>query len=870
MAGLAGTAGRWTRPAGGWLRTETVIVALVAVLAAVIAFSGTTPWPVALVGLAAILLIPGDLLLRGLGLAVFDGWLRLYLATCAGLLLATLLGLLLNTVLPVVGVAHPLAPSRVLPALVLLTVGMYCLVVRRTGWRLPELSELWALPAVQRLRRVRPGGVRGGAGRRGANASTVFRFAVPTALPVVAALGAISLDNGGPNGPTVLMLLATVLLFVFLAVRANGLSSSYCLYAVFCVGLAFELMTSLRGWYATGHDIQREYYVFQVTLGNWRWNIADFRDPYNACLSITVLPTMLKGLLDVPAASIFKIYYQFLFALMPVAACLLGRRLADNRVGVLAAAYFVAFPTFFSDMSMLNRQEIAFLFQGGMILLLVHRPGAARHRRALFLALGLGTVLSHYSTTFLMLGQFLLAWVFLVLWRRLGRRFGERACLDAGSGWRSTLAWARGRLAGPRGRPVAGTGGPASAAAGGGVEPATVRLSRIDHGAPTAAAVSGRGWRRVFSGWEDSRILTLSAVVLLAVLTVFWTGPATHTANNMTEVVRQAAQSLVHGGDSERSSDTRSSIVSGGAVDPQVQVDQFARYAYDNRLPNVTYFPRDVVDRYPLRYAEDEFTPPTTIGRALSSVGLDPQALNGALRGGSAVVLQLLVLLGVIALVLRWPIWMRVSREYAALCAASLIYLCVLVVVPSLSAEYGLLRAFQQSLIVLALPAVLGPMVATGFLRRGPRLVAAAALPVVFLISSTGLLAATTGSYIPQLHLANDGDYYESFYPHDADVSALKWMARQEALANGTPPPAPGSSAETLAVLGQFQLPAKNRAAPALVPVNGYIYLDYANLAKARAIGMLDSTAVRYRYPIAFLDSNKNLVYDAGEAAVYR
>ncbi|MCM3884953.1 DUF2206 domain-containing protein [Frankia sp. R82] len=785
----------------GRSRTTVVVAAFVAAIAGWIALTATTPWPVALIALAAILLIPGELALRVLDLAVPGGWLRFYLATCCGLLMTTLLGLLLNTALPPLGIPRPLEPSRVLPALVLMTGGLYYLAARRPGFRLPEL------PSRHRLRQRLLGAV------RPPGAAAVFRFAVATVLPVAAALGAVSLNNGGPNGLTILMLLAAALLFVYLAVRANRLSGGYCLYAVFCVGVAFELMTSMRGWYATGHDIQREYFVFQVTLGHWRWNIADFRDPYNACLSITVVPTMLKGLLGVPAAAIFKIYYQFLFALTPVAACLLGRRLADNRIGVLAAAYFVAFPTFFSDMSMLNRQELAFLFQGGMILLLVHRPGNARPRRLLFLAFGLGTVLSHYSTTFLMLGQFLLAWAFLALWRRVGRRLGDRPPVESDR------------------RP---------------------------------------GWRRVLAGWEDGKILTLPAVVVLAVLTVVWTGPVTHTANNTTEVARQAVQSLVHGGDSERSADTRSSLVSNGHADPQDQVDQFATYALDNRAPGVAYFPLGAVDRYPLRYAGDEITPPTKVGRALTAVGLDPQGLNGMLRGGSAVVLQLLVLLGVIALLLRWPVWIRVSREYAALCAASLVYLCVLVVVPSLSAEYGLLRAFQQSLLVLALPAVLGPMVAAGFLRRGPRLVIAGALPVAFLVSSTGLLAATTGSYIPQLHLANDGDYYESFYPHDADVAALQWMTREESLAKGAVPPPPDSSAAELNVLGHFQLPAKNQAAPALVPVNGYVYLDYANLVKGRAIGMLDATAVRYRYPIAFLDTHKNLVYNTGGAAVYR
>ena len=52
--------------------------------------------------------------------------------------------------------------------------------------------------------------------------------------------------------------------------------------AIYCVSLALLLMTSLRGWYTTGHDIQREYRMFELTLTNGNWRMSRFKDAYNA------------------------------------------------------------------------------------------------------------------------------------------------------------------------------------------------------------------------------------------------------------------------------------------------------------------------------------------------------------------------------------------------------------------------------------------------------------------------------------------------------------------------------------------------------------------------------------------------------------
>ena len=78
------------------------------------------------------------------------------------------------------------------------------------------------------------------------------------------------------------------------------------------MSLALLLMTSLRGWYVTGHDVQTEYLVFELTKQLSRWKVSTFPDAYNACLSITILPTMILRWTRVGDPYVFKVLFQVL------------------------------------------------------------------------------------------------------------------------------------------------------------------------------------------------------------------------------------------------------------------------------------------------------------------------------------------------------------------------------------------------------------------------------------------------------------------------------------------------------------------------------------------------------------------------------
>ena len=196
-----------------------------------------------------------------------------------------------------------------------------------------------------------------------------FRLLVAAALAVVLAVFGTNRLNNGASGHVTLIALAIVALVGVFSVRWRRFTRESVISAViYLVSLALLLTTSLRGWYVTGHDIQQEYLVFQLTEVHGRWSMAYFQDPYNACLSITILPTELGQIINVDNPYVYKLFFQLIFALCPVLAYAIARRHFNRRISTLSVAYFVGFPTFFTDTPFLNRQQIALLFVAAGLL----------------------------------------------------------------------------------------------------------------------------------------------------------------------------------------------------------------------------------------------------------------------------------------------------------------------------------------------------------------------------------------------------------------------------------------------------------------------------------------------------------------------
>jgi uncharacterized membrane protein len=713
---------------------------------------------------------------------------RLLYGVVTTILALMLLGLAMNTALPLVGVTHPLGREPVLVAIDLGCVGL-------AFWRPARFK-----PALPQLNLDKLNGLDWAAGALSA-------ICVPLAV-----IGANRLNNGAGGNVTLIMLIVASLVLTLLLIKREQLNSGTIPTAIYFIALALLLMTSLRGWYTTGHDIQQEYRTFELTKSHADWNIGRYRDAYDACLSLTILPTMIWQMVRVDDPYIFKFWFQILFALCPVFVYRISIRHTTRAIALIATIYFIAFPTYFTDMPFLNRQEIAFLFVAACVMTATD-PFVSQNKIRLRLAFfSVGAVLSHYSTTYVLFGTLTLGWI----------------------GYRSWLILLR------------------------------IRRQK---------APSKRTRR-------DSNPISVSpAISLLNVVVVFagimlWNGIATHTVNGLSSTMSQVIDGL-RGGNGQKSADLSYSLL---ALKPPPESKLLAQYATETLTQTKAgralgiYYPKKILKKYPIKIIPEPNIPITALGSLVDDTGLNVSIFNSVVRAGAAKLLQLFVAVGLLAAIITKGRRSRSFIELITLSSAALIVVILQVILPAISINYGILRAFLQSLIVF------GPLVAVGssviYKPFGKRwsLRASSITAILFFLSLTGVLPQILGGYPAQLHLNNSGEYYDIYYLHPQEISSIQWL-QGHASTNSVDQIQSEVETDryTFRQLQTFtDLSPINDIYPTLLRENAYVFLGYTTVSKDQATFSYDGDLITYTYPINLLNSTKNLLYSSNGARIYR
>ena len=701
------------------------------------------------------------------------------------LLLLMLAGLGVNTLLPLLGVQRPLDPIPVVLLADTLILSLYL------------------------FRRQHPAKV---AWR--AHSQTIgreeSRLLVASGLCVaLAVLGANRLNNGAGEQVSLVALGGIVGTLLLLLRWHRQVRDGMTCVTLYLLSLALLLMTSLRGWYVTGHDIQMEYRVFQLTEAHGHWNISYFRDAYNACLSITILPTEVAQIVHIDNPYVYKVFFQLIFALCPVLVYTIARRYWSTSIAVLAAAYFIGFPTFFTDMPFINRQEIAFLFACVAILSITNVEWSLRRRRLVFLLATVGMEISHYSTMYLFLCTLLIAWAI------------QHANALNPSRWR--------------------------------------RAKKVTQAKRTS--------------WGDiTQIVGIGSLLVMAAITIVWGDLATQTAESALTDARSAISGFVRSSGT-RSDDVSYSLLGGSTLDPQAIVNGYRRATLKERVGAApgTYIPASVVARYPTPAVNESSLPLTATGHLLSDIGVPVAALNIVVRQAAAKSEQLFAAIGLITFFVIRRLRRHVSREIWSLCVGSMVMLAIITILPNLSVDYGILRAFQEALILIAPVLLAGSLTIFSRLGHVWALRAAAVVCIGIFVSTTGLMPQILGGYPAQLSLNNSGQYYDNYYTHPQEVAALGWLAGKA----GVLPD--GVQAENFVDRLYFTAPSDVSGRqvvtdiyPTLVRQSSWVILGYSTLRTGQAIADYGGDLVPYAYPIRFLQDNKNLVYNDGGAEVYQ
>jgi len=717
-------------------------------------------WPLQVMLFVLISFIPGVALLRLLG-ARFTVWLANLVASFAlGVLMLMLTSLAANQFLPLMGVARPLE-----------FVGVF------GAWQLGTLSLIVAAS----FRNLAPLQL-----RFQPMAARSWLFVVATAaLPGMAVLGAFRLNNGGDGLAALITLGYAAVLVVWVIAGRRRLPDAALAWFVFVLGLAVLLMTSFRGWDITGHDVVREFRVYNLTHTAARWNVASFRDAYNACLSITILPQAYNVFLQVSGILVFKLLLQVIFAACPVVVFLLLRHYLSKLGALTGCLFFISYSTFVNDAAMLTRQGVAYLFFALALFVVLDWRQTKAHK-LLFLICSLGVILSHYSTTYLFVALFTMA----------------VACK-----W--VIRW----WSGKKGRPT----------------------------------------------MMDTTVMTPLFALILAGAAFTWSGLITQTAGGLAATVKTSITNIPHlMSDENKSSDTSAALLFAAAKSP---VDTYQSYVTDVKRSTQAVASQDMPQ------LTDDDMPLTAFGHGLSRLGLESTGIETA-RQVVARFLQLLAVGGVVFI--TYLLWRQKSigpsLDYVCMCWSGLIMLTFIVVLPTFSLNYGILRAFHQTMIFLLLPMMLVLARSSQWLRPRIRTGAAVAAMTGLFLLFTGAVAQLVGGTSATLSLNNRGLYYGLYYTTAADLRGYDWLKAHIAPRHDV-----RASSFAPAVMYDSDYPfSTTEILPSQIHDNSYVLLTEAQTLRQKLFLHYDGSSLITTFPLGYYLEQKNKLYSTIGTGVYR
>jgi uncharacterized membrane protein len=216
-------------------------------------------------------------------------------------------------------------------------------------------------------------------------------------------LGAIRLNNGASGTLAIACYLGMTALICYIFIVHQKLRVSSIIFVLWLITMGVLLSSWLRGSYAAGPDLDKEFQLFELVKGSGYWSINLYRNAYTACLSITLLPTSLSYFTKLSNLQTYKLLLPMLYSFIAPVVFLVARSRIGKRGAILATIFFIAQPPFTIWWWIPVRQEIAFLFFGLIVLLLTELKDR-RALRVLFLIFGAAMVVSHYSTSYIAIG----------------------------------------------------------------------------------------------------------------------------------------------------------------------------------------------------------------------------------------------------------------------------------------------------------------------------------------------------------------------------------------------------------------------------------------------------------------------------------
>jgi uncharacterized membrane protein len=521
----------------------------------------------------------------------------------------------------------------------------------------------------------------------------------------------------------------------------------------------------------------------------------------------------------VNGAYIFKFFFQFIGALPIVAIYYLSREYVSDMIAYLAGFLYISFPTFMTDMAFLNRQGTAFLFFGVLLFVMFGTEYFSnRSRYTLLFLLGIGMVLSHYSTSYVAVTLFIIGYII----NRVARFF-------------FTATWPK-----------------------------------------WFARFTDRFKNKEI--YQRQVLLSFPYIIFLLGTIILWSAVITKTASNVSDTLGQIWVNIQHPFSNEdHSGIDKYSLVKLQNASPQQRFTQFVKENTQTAQATETpknLFPPSITKNYPTTLSSEPLVPLTSVGKNVqSTLHINLTSFYNQSKQTYATIMQVLLLIGLMGAGLgysfRKNILRNIPAEYLSLSAAGIIIMAGQTILPSSAVDYGLLRLFQQNLILLTLLITLVPIAAISFLIRWSKavLVICGIGMLAFFLVFSGFVPQVTGGGRALLPLNNYGFYYDAYYTHTQEIVSIAWMVKN------TDPETTVQSDHyfsAVKVLSYSNIGTLIGLLPETTQRSSYVYLNYTNVKNQNVIAYIDGNVVYYHFPLNFLQDDKSLIYNNGGSEIYQ
>ena len=189
-------------------------------------------------------------------------------------------------------------------------------------------------------------------------------------------------------------------------------------------------------------------------------------------------------------------------------------------------------------------------------------------------------------------------------------------------------------------------------------------------------------------------------------------------------------------------------------------------------------------------------------------------------------------------------------------------------VIPFASIDYNLARIYQQLLIFLSIPIILGAYI---LLKLVNKKIAKALILIIyinFFITYTGLLNAIIGGRPAIPELSSYGTDYERFHISGRDVNSIKWLTINYKLASVFADE-PGAGKLT-AFSNNLYIDKNQLLLPNIIDKNSYVYLSSENILTDNAYAWIKGSPIKYKIPYLAIRKHANLVYSNGGVKILK